>query len=307
MRDILQDGNVSVHTLLHYLSERKGGLLRPKIVLLTAGMCGGITEETYRAACMGELLHQASLIHDDVVDNASERRNRASVNAIWDNKIAVLLGDNLLSRVLQLLSASALPELLKEVTRTVRCLTEGEISQLAQRGNLEMETADYDRIVYLKTASLIETSFRWGAMSASASAERVEAFGAFGRAFGTAFQWRDDLKDFCGADGKGRYNDLREGEVTLPVLECMQGLCLAERADFRRLYGKAGKNEADLAALAATIVRSGGWQRSVARLKALGEELQQRCRAFAPSPYRDDLLRLTEELSAPLSFEPREG
>lgn len=307
IQDLLKEGEAPVRTLLDYLSEQKGGLLRPKIVLLAAGMCGGVTEESHRAACIVEVLHQASLIHDDVVDNASERRSKASVNAVWDNKTAVLLGDNLLSRVLMLISGSAIPGLLDEVARTVRRLTEGEICQLAQRGNLALEEEAYDRIAYLKTASLIESAFRLGALSASASVETVEAMGAFGKRFGTAFQWKDDLKDFAAADGKGRYNDLREGEVTFPIIAAMRSLCLSERAVFRQGFLQPGKDETAIRRLADTVRQSEGWRQALGRLRAEGAALERTCLEFPPSPYRDDLLHITKEVCSTERFEPKEG
>ncbi len=287
---VLDDRDAAVRFLLQYLAGQHAGRLRPKVLLLTAGMQGGTGPESGRMALLVELLHLASLIHDDVIDNAAERRNQQTVNAVWDNKIAVLLGDYLLSKVLGLMQESALPGLLERVSSTVRQLTSGEITQLSQYNNLDLSESDYIRIVSLKTASLLETSFRLGALSAGADMVQESAYGSFGQRFGLFFQLKDDLKDYAvTSDGKGIYNDIREGNVTLPVIYTMQSLCMTERADFRRRYLQVGKSEPDLSAIAGTVRQCGALAHACGQLRQMEEELLQDCARFPASPYRDDL------------------
>ena len=292
----LDDREQAVRFLLQYLSGQHAGRLRPKVLLLTAGMQGKIGPESHRMALVVELLHLASLIHDDVVDNAVERRNQLTVNAVWDNKIAVLLGDYLLSKALDLIRESDLPGVLEQVSATVRQLTVGEISQLSQYNNLDLSEPEYLHIVSLKTASLIETAFRLGAISAGADAEQAEAYGRFGQRFGCFFQLKDDLKDYAAtSDGKGIYNDMREGDITLPVIYAMRRLCLAERAVFRQQYLHVGKCEADLAGLAGTVRQCGALEQACVQLRNMEEELLHDVAAFPVSPYRDDLAQLVLE------------
>ena len=293
---VLDDRDAAVRFLLQYLAGQHAGRLRPKVLLLTAGMQGGTGPESGRMALLVELLHLASLIHDDVIDNAAERRNQQTVNAVWDNKIAVLLGDYLLSKVLGLMQESSLPGLLERVSSTVRQLTSGEITQLSQYNNLDLSESEYIRIVSLKTASLLETSFRLGALSAGAEMEQESAYGSFGQRFGLFFQLKDDLKDYAvTSDGKGIYNDIREGNVTLPVIYTMQSLCMTERADFRRRYLQVGKSEQALSAIAGTVRQCGALAHACGQLRQMEEELLQDCARFPASPYRDDLEHVIRE------------
>ena len=273
-----------------------------KVIIAGAGMAAhlpGMCAALFPLPVIGVPMHTTSLggrdslveiIHDDVIDNAAERRNQQTVNAVWDNKIAVLLGDYLLSKVLGLMQESSLPGLLERVSSTVRQLTSGEITQLSQYNNLDLSESDYIRIVSLKTASLLETSFRLGALSAGADMVQESAYGSFGQRFGLFFQLKDDLKDYAvTSDGKGIYNDIREGNVTLPVIYTMQSLCMTERADFRHRYLQVGKSEQDLSAIAGTVRQCGALAHACGQLRQMEEELLQDCARFPASPYRDDL------------------
>ena len=293
---LLRDEEASVQILLDYLVRQQGGRLRPKLLLLTAGMSGGITAESRSLACLVELLHTASLIHDDVVDEAGTRRRMESVNAVFDNKLAVLLGDYLLAKVLDIASRTALPGVWPLLVETVGCLTRGEMLQLSRRGCLDLTEADYFRFLEWKTASLMELSCRLGALSAGAPAEMQEDCGRFGRSFGTFFQLKDDLKDFSAvADGKDPYNDLREGEVTLPVMYAMQRLCLSDRADFRSRYLKLQKSAEELEALAATVRDCGALQQAGEKLSRMQQELLAQLELFPESIYRQDIRQLIVE------------
>lgn len=293
---LLRDEEASVQILLDYLARQQGGRLRPKLLLLTAGMAGGITTESHTLACLVELLHTASLVHDDVVDEAGMRRRMESVNAVFDNKLAVLLGDYLLAKVLGIASQLALPEVWPLLSDTVRQLTRGEMVQLSRRGCLDLAEADYFRFLEWKTASLMELSCRLGALSAGASKAEQEAYGQWGRDFGIFFQLKDDLKDFSAvADGKDSYSDLREGEVTLPVMYAMQRLSLNGRADFRRRYLKIQKPAGELEALAATVRDCGALHQAGEKLSQMQTVLLQQLEGFPESVYRLDLQQLVRE------------
>ena len=287
----LQDGEGPAHFLLQHIAGQQGGRLRPKTVMLAAGMQGGITPETIRMAVLVEMLHSASLVHDDIVDDAKKRRDKQTINDIFGGKVAVLLGDLLFSKVLEMVRASALPGVLDNVLDAVGRLTRGEICQLSQRNNLDMGEAEYKRIVMMKTASLFEVSFRLGAVSAGATPEEAEAYAGFGQRFGIFFQYKDDWKDFAVENnGKGCYNDLREGDVTLPVICAMQRLCMADRAEFRRRYLQVTKDEGTLAALAETVAHCGALEQVGSILQTMEEELLASCAQFPASPYREDLM-----------------
>ena len=289
----MQDAHPSVQLLLQYIAGQKGGRLRPKALLLAAGMTGTPGKDSVRMAVLVELMHQASLIHDDVIDDAATRRNFETVNAVWDNRIAVLLGDYFFSKVFGCLQETSLPGVQELVKTTVERMTQGEICQLSHRGNLDLSEDEYRNIVFLKTASLIETAFRLGAMSVGAPAEQVGRCGSFGRLFGTFFQFKDDLKDYADtSDGKGCLNDMREGEVTLPVIYTMRRLCLSERSLFRQRFLKIHKDDADLAELAGTVTRCGALEQACAELCAMKDELLRMCAGFPDTPYRRDMEKL---------------
>ncbi len=209
--------------IMHYIVRRKGKQMRPMFVLLAAQVGGGITPATYRAAALIELLHTATLIHDDVVDDADERRGFFSLNALWKNKIAVLVGDYLLSRGLLMSLEADDFELLKITSKAVKLMSEGELLQMAKSRTLNIDEPVYFDIIRQKTASLIAACCESGAASAGASREDQEALRRFGEAVGMAFQIKDDLFDYGNRQdaetiGKPVGIDLREKKITLPLI-----------------------------------------------------------------------------------------
>jgi len=206
--------------IMHYIVKRKGKQMRPMFVFLAAGSSGGITESTYRAASLIELLHTATLVHDDVVDDSNLRRGFFSINALWKNKIAVLVGDYLLSRGLLLAVDHGDFELLKIVSTAVRKMSEGELLQIEKARKLDITEDVYYEIITAKTASLIASCCATGASSTGAAAEEVKRFHDFGEAVGIAFQIKDDLFDYEQAEqtGKPRGIDIKEHKMTLPLI-----------------------------------------------------------------------------------------
>lgn len=203
----------------HYIYKRKGKQMRPMFVFFSAKLCGGITESTYRGAALVELLHTATLVHDDVVDDAYERRGFLSINAVWKNKIAVLVGDFLLAKGLLLSVEHNELKLLKIVSDAVQQMSEGELLQIEKVRRLDIVEEVYYEIIRQKTASLIASCCASGASSAGADDETVEKMKLFGEYIGMAFQIKDDLLDFGYEDiGKPRGIDIKEKKITLPLI-----------------------------------------------------------------------------------------
>ena len=206
--------------ITYYIVKRKGKQVRPMFVFLSAGLCGGITESTYRAASMIELLHTATLVHDDVVDDANQRRGFFSVNALWKNKIAVLVGDYLLSRGLLLSVDFSEFKLLQIVSNSVREMSEGELLQIEKARRLDIDESIYFDIIRKKTATLIASCCASGASSAGSTEEVINTMKQIGEDIGIAFQIKDDLFDYAGNSSIGKPTgiDIKERKMTLPLI-----------------------------------------------------------------------------------------
>lgn len=205
--------------IMQYIVKRKGKQMRPMFVLLSAKLGGEITESTYRAASLVELLHTATLVHDDVVDESMERRGMFSINALWKNKIAVLVGDYLLSKGLLLSLNNKDHEVLRILSEAVRQMSEGELLQIEKSRNLNLSESVYYEIINGKTASLLSSSCAAGASTTFNNPEDVEKMRVFGQKVGMAFQIKDDLFDYSSADvGKPTGNDIKEKKLTLPLI-----------------------------------------------------------------------------------------
>ncbi len=209
--------------ITHYIIRRKGKQMRPMFVFLSAKACGTITDATYTAASLIELLHTATLVHDDVVDDANLRRGFFSVNALWKNKIAVLVGDFLLSRGLLMSVENGEFELLKIVSTAVREMSEGELMQMEKARKLDIDESVYFEIIRQKTASLIAACCMSGAHSVGASDEQAQNMHRFGEKVGIAFQLKDDLFDYNldGDIGKPTGIDIKEKKMTLPLIHAL--------------------------------------------------------------------------------------
>lgn len=187
-----------VDLVARYIIRQKGKKIRPILVLLSAKISGGITERTFRGANLVELLHTATLIHDDVVDNADKRRGIWSINAIFKNKVAVLMGDYLLSRGLMISVEGKDYDFLKVITEAVKRMSEGELLQIQKTRKLDIDEETYFKVISDKTASLLETCCLIGAMSTTDDSKCIEAMRQFGHSLGMAFQIRDDILDYEG-------------------------------------------------------------------------------------------------------------
>ena len=210
-----------VDLIAKYIVKQKGKKIRPLLVLLSSKVSGGVTERSYRGAILVELLHTATLVHDDVVDSAEKRRGLPSINAIWKNKVAVLMGDYLLSRGLLIAVENDDFDFLKVITNTVKRMSEGELLQINKTRKLNIDEETYFRIISDKTASLLSTCCEIGAASATNDPEKIKAMRNFGENLGIAFQIRDDILDFIGTSkiiGKPLGGDIKEKKITLPLI-----------------------------------------------------------------------------------------
>jgi octaprenyl-diphosphate synthase len=238
--------------ITRYLIKRKGKQMRPLFVFLSAGTCGNICDRTQRAAAMIELLHTATLVHDDVVDDSHKRRGFFSINALWKNKIAVLLGDYLLSRGLLLSLDNNDFDLLKIVSEATREMSEGELLQIEKARRLDITEEIYFEIIRKKTASLIAACCKAGAASVGAGDDELKRMHAFGEYTGIAFQIKDDLFDYqAGNDtGKPMAIDIREKKMTLPLIYTLSQSGFFEK---RRIISTIKRKNTDPEAVDAVI------------------------------------------------------
>ena len=245
--------------VVQYLLRQKGKQLRPILVLLTARACGGITESTYRAAALVELLHTATLVHDDVVDEADRRRGMFYINALWKNKVAVLLGDFLLSRGLLLALDHREYELLHIVSDAVRRMSEGELLQIEKARKLDIDESTYYSIISDKTASLLSACTSCGAHSDGVDEATQEAMRSFGEELGMAFQIRDDLFDFGAKDvGKPLGIDLQEKKMTLPLIHALEKADGKQKKRIMKVVRQKNKSKDDVMEVGAFVTEHGG-------------------------------------------------
>ncbi|MFA6277247.1 MAG: polyprenyl synthetase family protein [Pedobacter sp.] len=232
-----------LNRITHYIVKRKGKQMRPMFVFFAAKLCGGIIESTHRGAALVELLHTATLVHDDVVDNAYERRGFFSINALWKNKIAVLVGDYLLAKGLLLSVNNSEFALLKIVSEAVQQMSEGELLQIEKVRRMDISEELYFEVIRQKTASLIASCCACGAASAGADAVTIEKMRLFGEKVGIAFQIKDDTFDF-GTDnvGKPLGIDIKEKKVTLPLIYALNR---AEKTERKRIINLVKNHQDD--------------------------------------------------------------
>lgn len=265
--------------ITYYIVKSKGKQMRPMFVLLSAKMFDEIGEPSYRAASLIELLHTATLVHDDVVDDANQRRGFFSINALWKNKIAVLVGDYLLSKGLLLALDNEDYRLLQIVSQAVKAMSEGELLQMEKTRKLDITEQVYFDIIRQKTASLIASACAAGAASVDSSEEDVEKMRQFGENIGMAFQIKDDLFDYgSGAIGKPVGIDIKEKKMTLPLI---YSLSKTDRKEKKRILGlirKKSNRKSTVRTVVDFVKSEGGLEYSrgvMNQYKAKAEEILQ--------------------------------
>ncbi|MDB5005546.1 MAG: polyprenyl synthetase family protein [Mucilaginibacter sp.] len=259
--------------ITHYIVKRKGKQIRPMFVFFSASICGGINESTHRGAALVELLHTATLVHDDVVDNSYQRRGFFSINALWKNKIAVLVGDYLLSKGLLLSIDNGDFKLLKIVSEAVKQMSEGELLQIEKVRRMDIGEPIYYDVIRQKTASLIAACCACGAASAGADEETIEKMRLFGEKIGIAFQIKDDMFDFGTDDvGKPLGIDIKEKKVTLPLIYALNNCDAADKKKMINLVKNHNDEPEKITAIINFVNQTGGLQYAETQMQKYRDE-----------------------------------
>lgn len=259
-RDFMASKVALLDRITYYIVKRKGKQLRPMLVFLSAKLHGTIDESSYRGAALVELMHTATLVHDDVVDDSNMRRGFFSLNALWKNKIAVLVGDYLLSRVLLLSVEHKEHALLELISTAVREMSEGELLQIEKARRLDIDEEVYFDIIKKKTASLIASCCAVGASSVKANSEKVESMRLFGEYLGIAFQIKDDLFDFqkSGKAGKPTGIDIKEQKMTLPLIYALRNATKGDKKFMIKVVKRYNHDRKKVEEVMSMVRHSGG-------------------------------------------------
>lgn len=301
------EGELLREMLTYALSSRGKGV-RPILTLLTASMHSPVAEEatdncgeechctkrTYLAAMLVEMIHTASLIHDDVLDEADERRGRPSVNAKWQSDTAIILGDYILARTMAVGMASAQYDIISYIGSAMATLCEGEVLQTQHANAFDTTREDYFQIIYQKTASLLGMSAALGALSVKAPKEDVERMRKFGEAIGMAFQIQDDILDYKRDNntGKPSNNDLREHKITLPLIEVMERSTEEERKEIIDLLKRCSTDESAVDELHRRVVEADGPKLAAQTMHAYIQRAMHHASKYPDTPYRRAMLDL---------------
>jgi octaprenyl-diphosphate synthase len=298
-RQFMKTKVMLLDTIMNYIVQRKGKQIRPMFVFLTAGCVGTINEKTYRGAALIELLHTATLVHDDVVDDSNYRRGFFSINAIWKNKIAVLVGDYLLSKGLLLSVENKDFDLLTSVSTAVREMSEGELLQIEKARKLDITEEVYFDIITKKTATLISACCAVGVQSTDADEKYVEMAKAFGEKVGIAFQIKDDLFDYGDAEiGKPLGIDIKEKKMTLPLIYALQNTTRSSKKHIIQLIKNESENPKKVREVIDFVKSTGGLHYAHKRMNDYAHEAKVLLQQFPESTYRkslEDLIGYTIE------------
>jgi octaprenyl-diphosphate synthase len=286
-------------TILNFLYRTKGKQLRPMFVFLSAKLHGKTNQFSQLAACSVELLHTATLVHDDVVDESYERRGTFSVNALWRNKLAVLVGDYILARGLQLQLEHKKYNFLHLISRAVQDMAEGEILQMKKSRKLDINDDVYFEIIRKKTASLIATSMAIGTASVTDNQETIEKMYRIGQDAGIAFQIKDDIFDYQakGILGKPTGNDIKEKKITLPLLYVLNNSGAAERRRILGLIKKKNKNATVVNELIQMVIQKGGLEYAGQKMTEFKDKAISGLMEFPDCEARSSLIELMEYIA----------
>ena len=277
--------------ILHYIVKRKGKQMRPMFVFLSGKLFGEINESSFRAASLIELLHTATLVHDDVIDDANMRRGFFSINALWKNKIAVLVGDYLLSKGLLMSLENEEYDLLQIVSKAVKEMSEGELLQIEKARKLDIEEDVYFEIIRQKTATLIAACCACGAVTAKQDKETVERMRKFGELIGIAFQMKDDLFDYYNEDviGKPTGIDIKEQKMTLPLIYTLRNCDRKQKKFIIQTVKNHNTNSDRVSKVLEIVKKSGGINYTVEKMKTFQEEALSLLKTFDDNESRKSL------------------
>ncbi len=280
--------------ITNYIFRQKGKQIRPIFVFLTAAMVGKITESTYTAASLIELLHTATLIHDDVVDESYQRRGLFSINALWKSKISVLVGDFFLSKGLLLAVSQNELELLKIFSEAVREMAEGELIQIEKARRLNVTEEIYFEIIRKKTAVLIASCTAGGALSAGADVEKINLLKKFGENVGIAFQIKDDIFDYQpnNLTGKPAANDIQEKKLTLPLIFSLKNSTYSEKKKILDIVKHHNKDRRKIKEVIDFVHFKGGLEYSVEKMNFYKQESLDILKKFSDNSAKESLIEL---------------
>lgn len=281
--------------IMTYIVKRKGKQMRPLFVFLSAGVAGKISEPTYRGASLIEILHTATLVHDDVIDDSDYRRGFFSINALWKNKIAVIVGDILLSKGLLLSVDHGDYQLLKIVSEAVKEMSEGELYQMEKAKKLDITEDVYFEIIRQKTASLIKSCCKVGAASVDADEKITEQMGSFGTSVGMAFQIKDDLFDYGAEEiGKPLGIDIKEKKMTLPLIYSLRNASWVEKKRIMRIIKKESHKPKKVQEVIDFVKSSGGIEYATTVMDEYHNKALDALKGMEESVYRTSLENLVE-------------
>jgi octaprenyl-diphosphate synthase len=280
-----------VDLVTRYILKQKGKKVRPLLVLLASKISGGINERSFRGAILVELLHTATLVHDDVVDSSETRRGFPSINAVWKNKIAVLMGDYLLAKGLMRAIEGNDFDFLRVTSNTVRRMSEGELLQISKTRKLDNDEETYFRIISDKTASLLSTCCEIGARAATVDENKIEAMRIYGENLGIAFQIRDDILDYIGSNtllGKPLGGDIKEKKLTLPLIYALKNGPADEAKRILKIL-KQSEKKIDVTAVINFVKRGGGIEYADSVAINVSNKAKQSLKLFDPSETKQAL------------------
>ena len=280
-----------LNIILNYILRRKGKQMRPLLVFLTAKLNGNIAEPTFVAATFIELLHTASLVHDDVVDDAHERRGALSINALWNSKIAVLVGDYMLSKGMLISVEKNRFDMLEIVSDAVKSMSEGELFQLQKARKLNIKEEDYFRIITSKTAALISACTACGARSVTDDSETIQLMKEFGENIGIAFQIRDDILDYegTGLTGKTVGNDIKEKKITLPLIHALEQSPASRKKQILGIIKIRKKTKAEISEVISFVMDYGGIEYAELKMNQYRDKALAILDSYADSEVKESL------------------
>lgn len=295
----LKTDNLFIQQMVDYLSHSTGKRIRPALAILSAKYCGQMPAETITLGAALEMIHVATLVHDDIIDNSAVRRKQKTLNFKWGNEISVLMGDYVFASSFYLMAKTLPQEVLSTLADTTNIICRGEISETFNRFNVGLTEDQYLEVIREKTASLFAASCQTGAMLAEGDEMTVDRLYRFGMGIGMAFQIIDDTLDFVGKEstvGKPVMSDLREGKLTLPVIHCMTVCSKVEKAKLKAAILRKVKTAADLKFLNQVLEKYGSIEHSIQKARRVVEDAKASLYQLNGARDKEDLLRVADFL-----------